>query len=378
VVDLSRLIVGALASRHLADLGAEVVKIEDPVRGDYLRAIPPFVDGVGVWHELLNRNKKSVALDITDPEDRDTVVRLIEASDVVVEVSRPGSLERLGVDLLDLRRRHPRLIVCSISGFGQTGELAHLPAHGFNMDSLAGLVETTANGNGEQDFVRLAYTSFGNEFGAANAGIAVCAALAGVARGGTGAWIDISCWDALVELNRCAIAYLTATGRPVDVDNAHMWGALHRLYHSRDGKLVFVAMIEKKFWDRFCEGVGRLDLRDRWHGKGGVDYGDMELTQEIAPIIASKNADEWSQFFIDWSISGSPILELPEVLAQPHFATRGLLELNDERLPNVMSPVRFIDFGGARPGSRPEPAPKVGSDTESIMRSWLGESPKVP
>ena len=226
------------------------------------------------------------------------------------------------------------------------------------MDSLAGLSDTKTDSDGEPAVVRLAYTSFGNEFGAANAGIAVCAALAGVARGGVGAWIDISCWDALVELNRCAISYLIATGREVDTDYADMWGSLHRLYESSDGELIFIALIEKKFWDLFCDGVGRPDLKDRWHGKGGVDYGDLELISEIAPIMASKTSAEWSQFFVTHSISGSPLLSLPEVIEQPHFATRGLLERNDDGLPNVIGPSRFVDYDGARPGSRPDPAPR--------------------
>jgi alpha-methylacyl-CoA racemase len=371
VLDMSRLIVGSLATRQLADLGAEVVKIEDPITGDYLRSIPPLVEGEGVWNWLLNRNKKSVALDVTEEAGRDTLIRLIEVSDVFVEVSRPGSLLKLGVDIAALRRRHRRLVACSISGFGQTGEWATLPAHGMNMDGLAGTAATNVV-DGEENFVQLAYTSLGNEQGATNAALAILGALVGARETGEGAWIDISCWDGLVDLNRAAIAYQAATGDRVQDGGSHMWGAMHRLYHTKDDRLLFFAAIEWKFWQRFCVGIERPDLLDRWHSDGQVDYGDFDLRQELEPLFASRTGDEWARSFLEWSVPGSLVLDLTDVMASPHFAARQMLEHDEiHRIPNVASPIRFIDQGGGRPGSNPSPPPKVGADTDEVLARWL-------
>ena len=374
VLDLTRLIVGDLATRQLADLGAEVVKVEDPVTGDYQRVIPPFVDGVAVWHELLNRNKKSVALDILNEHDRDVILELVDKADVVVEVSRPGGLLRTGVDLAECRRRRPSLVVCSISGFGQIGEWAMLPAHGLNMDGLAGMTETYEE-DGQTRFIQIAYTSFGNELGALNAALAVIAALVGARATGEGVWIDISCWDCLIDVNRTAIAYLAATGRDVQVDQKTLWGSKHSLYKAKDGKLVFIAVIERKFWERFCAAIERPDLVDQWESDSSVDYGSSALRDELEPVMASKTSREWLDFFLEWGLPGSPMLELEDILKAEHFASRGLLEwtLDGLGVPNVPSPIRWLDRAGARPGAHPRRAPSVGAHTEEVISSWLGE-----
>jgi alpha-methylacyl-CoA racemase len=372
VLDLSRLIIGGLATRQLADLGAEVVKVEDPITGDYLRTIPPFVDGYGVWHQLLNRNKKSIALDLSAAKDRATLMRLIDAADVVVEVSRPGGLQRLDIDFALCRARKPSLIVCSISGFGQTGEWAQLPAHGMNIDSLGGAVLTREVNGGELRFMQLAFTGLGQEGGAMNAALAVLGALVGVRRNGEGAWIDVSCWDALIDMNRAAIAFQAATNRTVQSETEFMWGSMHRIYRTCDDKSVFIAVIEKKFWDRFCEALGRPDLLDRWHSEGDVDYGDPELAQELEPIFASRSAAAWTDFFVENELPGSPLLTLGEAMASPHFQTRGMLEIIDG-LPaaNIAGPIRWIDKGTERPGSHPSPPPHIGADTDEVLRTWL-------
>jgi alpha-methylacyl-CoA racemase len=372
VLDLTRLMAGNLATRQLADLGAEVVKVEHPLTGDYQRGIPPLVDGYALWHELLNRNKKSVALDITDPADRDTILQLIAVADVVVEVSRPGSLKRLGIDLAACRERRPELVVCSISGFGQTGPWSQLPAHGGNMDGLAGMTVTREGSEGIR-FVQLAYTSLGNELGAINAALAVTAAAFGARSMGIGAWIDISCWDCLIDTNRAAIAYLAATGDDVQITESHIWGSKHGIYRTSDQRLVFIALIELKFWQQFCDAIDRSDLREQWDGTASVDYGSPALRDEMVSIIASKTADEWQELFVSLSLPGSPLLTLAEVVEEPHFAARGLVEPREgKRIPNVPGPIRWMDHPSERPGAHPSAAPELGSDTAEVLKSWLG------
>jgi crotonobetainyl-CoA:carnitine CoA-transferase CaiB-like acyl-CoA transferase len=375
VLDLTRLIAGDLATRQLADFGAEVVKVEDPVTGDYQRVIPPFANGGAIWHELLNRNKKSVALDITDERDRDVILRLVDAADAVVEVSRPGGLLRLGIDVAECRRRRPSLVVCSISAFGQTGPWANMPAHGLNMDGMAGMTATVEE-DGETRFVQLAYTSFGNELGAVNAALAVTAAVLGARTTGQGVWIDISCWDCVMDMNRTALSYLEATGRDVQIEERHLWGSKHCLYRAADDRLVFIAVIEKKFWERFCEALDRPDLATRWDSETSVDYGAPDLRRDLEPIMASRTAAQWLDFFLKWGLPGSPMLTLAEIREGEHFAVRGLLEppAAGRGVPNVPGPIRWIDRAGDRPGRAPQAAPRIGEHTEEVLSTWLGDS----
>ena len=201
VVELAQLLPGPLLGRKLADLGADVVKVEPP-RGDPMRGFPPLVGERSVMFEAVNRCKRSVALDLRTEDDRHRLEMLLDAADVVVEGYRVGALEALGVDLNAARVRRPELVVCSISGFGQDGPLAHLPAHGLNVDFLsAGLAVT-----GEDGDYRLATdVSYGVELGAINGATAVLAALLRARSTGRGAWLDVYCWDASAEAHRLSL-----------------------------------------------------------------------------------------------------------------------------------------------------------------------------
>ena len=184
VLDISRLYPGALATKRLADMGADVVKVEEPGRGDYIRTIPPLVDGRGVLHMLLDPGKRSVALDLKQPADLDTFLELAEVADVLVESARPGRYLEMGIDFQAMRARRPQLVVCSISGFGQTGPLAPLASHGMNMDALSGTL-VLADWNGRRRFVSLGF-SIGVELGALNAAFGIAAAIYGARANGQG------------------------------------------------------------------------------------------------------------------------------------------------------------------------------------------------
>jgi crotonobetainyl-CoA:carnitine CoA-transferase CaiB-like acyl-CoA transferase len=280
----------------------------------------------------------------------------------------------LGFDIPDLRRRRPEVVVCSISGFGQTGEWATVPAHGMNLDCLAGTVATRTADNGEDEIVQAVYVSLGQVFGALNAVIATTAAIVGARATGEGAWIDISCWDALMEVNSTAVAYQAVTGRDAQVDMGHMWGSMHRIYRAKDGVKVFVALIEQKFWQTFCNEVDRQDLIDKWQDHGGLDYGDMALVAELEPIMASRTGAEWESFFLRLGLPASPIYSTQDVIDSAHFETRGMLEWTEgDPIPNVASGIRWIDSNGDRPGARPRPAPSVGQHTDEVLSSWLGQ-----
>ena len=377
VLDLTRLLAGATATRKLADLGAEVVKVEEPGRGDYLRTIPPFVEGEGLMHRVLNRGKKSVALDYRTEAGRATLDRLALAADVLVEVSRPGRLAEFGIDLADLRRRHPALVVCSVSAYGQTGPLASLPAHGMNMDAYAGWVSTDP-WNGRRRIASGIFTSVAVELGGLNAAIGILAALLEARSTGRGTWIEVSCWDAAVEATRLRLAHLAATGS--DLFDVRELGPLYDVYGTADGKLVLFGALERKFWEQFCAGVDRPDLAARWQGGGAVQFADDdELRKELDDIFATRPAAEWIECFIDWQVPGAEILHPREVLEHPHFQARHLIDdprhedsRGDDPVPSILDPVVCVETQ-ARPGTGASPSPALGEHTDEIMKAWLGE-----
>lgn len=363
VLDLSRLYPGALATLKLADLGAEVVKVEDPGRGDYLRTIPPVVDGRGILHLLCDRGKRSVALDVREPEDRERFEELLGAAHVLVEASRPGALAAMGVELGSLRESHPHLVLCSLTGFGQTGPLADVPSHGMNMDALAGTMFLEDH-EGRPAIASKGF-SLGVELGAVNAALGIAAAVHGARETGEGTWIDVSCWDAAVDATRMPMAtHLAAPeqrreGKP----------PLYDVYGASDGQLVLFCAIERKFWVRFCEDVGRPDLAERWSGVD-VDFGGGDLRKELEEVFAREPAAHWDDRFRALGIPGSAILTLSQVIEHPHFEERGMVERHTgEPLFRVANPIRYHDRG-ERAGEGAAPAPDLGADTDEVMERW--------
>lgn len=374
VLDLSRLIPGALATRILADLGAEVVKVETPAGGDYLRRIPPMANEEESFHHLnLNRGKLSVALDLRDPEDLTRFFQLADKADIIAEVSVPGAFQRLGIDFAELRRRRPELVICSVTGFGQTGPLSTLPSHGYSMDGLAGaaFVEKV---DGRSHFAAGGpMSSIAGEAGANVAATAMVSALFRARVSGEGAWLDISCWDAAAEMSRAAIAYRAAR-RAKRPDEMREW-ALYAIYRSSDDRDVVMCAIEHKFFKAFCQGLDRMDLLESWDVAGGapVDYGDRVLQKELDAIFATATADEWLERFLKWGVPGG-IVQDPDDLADfSHTTARGLLDRDwYDGVPKVLSPIRYVETG-QRPGHDAAPPSRLGADNEDVNRRWLGD-----
>lgn len=370
VLDLGILIPTAHASSKLVALGADVVKVERPGRGDRIRAIPPLADdGRSPQHMGYDWGKRSIALDLTDPDDFAVLTQLAGSADVIMENQLAGYWASVGLDFATLRAKRPELVICSLTGFGQTGPLAGLPSHGLNVDALADAV--TVDWYAGTPRLGWAFTGWGNELGAAHAALAVCAALANVRAGGEGAWIDISCWDTLVEAHRAEIILTTKTGV---VTNFHdrIRGALYDTYLSSDGKPVLLGALERKFWVNFCTGVGRPDLIE-FHSGADIDPGlDAESLRDVlAPIFASATAAEWDRRFIEWDCPGCTVIQIADVMNHPHFAARELLEGEPGCWPLMRSAIRW-HHTGERAGSSLGPPPELGIHRHEILGSWLG------
>jgi alpha-methylacyl-CoA racemase len=360
VLDLSRLLPGAFATLMLAELGAEVIKIEDPRGGDPIRHLPPMLDGRGLYDRLLNRGKKSVALDLRDPASRTTLDALFARSDVVVESFRPAAARRLGVAGAAVRARHPRVVHCAITGYGQTGPYAERPGHDLNYVAVSGLL--AADRPDPTDLPRMFIADVGG--GAMSAVVGILAALVGRDRGGGGAAIDISMHEAALYWVMLPAARDLVDGGTAASGELHTFGrhACYQVYRTRDGELVALGALERKFWAGFCEAVGRPDLTAR-HLTDEADQ--TRLIQEVGAIFAGRTRDEWLAWFEGRDVCLSPVNSPAEALSDPHILARGAVGRGD-------------GFSAVRPPflSAPAalgPAPTLGAHTADVL-AWLART----
>jgi alpha-methylacyl-CoA racemase len=369
VLDLGILVPAALTSGRLAALGADVVKVEQPPRGDRIRLIPPYGDdGQSPQHMAQNWGKRSIGVDVKTAEGRELILALIAAADVVVENQLAGFWARVGIDFAVLRTQRPELIVCSITGFGQDGSWSQLPAHGLNIDALGdGLTVDWLDG---QPHRAAAYTSWANELGTLSAAMAVCAALVSVRSGGPGEWIDLSCWDALVESHRTELAMNTQTGRPFSLRNTPSQ-ALYTTYLASDDRPVLLGTLEPKFWRRFCEGIGRVDLI-KYHDGAEIAFGDddSQLRGELETEFAKATSAEWLQRFIEWDVPGGPVYDVPALMETDHFADRKIIEGQAGAWPVVTTAVRWL-HSESRAGSGLGQPPDFNEHEREIREQWL-------
>ncbi len=367
VVDLTRHLPGPLAARILRDLGARVVKVEEPEIGDPVRLAPPLRDGVGTLAAILLAGVESVALDLGRAPAREVLARLLERADVLLESFRPGRLARFGLAPEELAERFPRLVVCSISGWGQAGPHAHRAGHDLTYQALAGTLAATG---------RMPNAPVADLLGAWSAAAAVLAALVERRRSGRGARVDAALLDAA---GHAALTALAVEGeRPHAVgEPLPLTGALpcYNLYRTRDGGRVALAALEPRFWKRFCRAVGRRDLV-------GLQYdGAPESRRVVAALVAERDAAEWSRLFDEHDLPGEAVLSLAEAAEHPQVRERGLVMSSTSSTSSASSapggttagsgaegaPLGFPAlFDGERPRAGAG-VPAVGADTDRVL-----------
>lgn len=370
VLDLGVLIPSALTTAKLAAMGADVVKVERGPGGDRLRNIPPTEGGEAPWFVTTSWGKRSIALDAKDPEDFATLLKLIRASDVVVENQLAGFWKKIGVDFEALRAERPELIVCSVTGYGQTGPWAQLPAHGSNVDAMSdGLNIEWRDGKPHRGWT---YSSWGNEMGAYAGAMAVAAAIVSVRSGGEGAWIDASCWDAVVESHRAEIALSAITGEVVSCRDVQLDQALYATYLTSDGETFLIGALEYKFWERFCEGVGRPDLLEH-HSGDALEYGvgDDALRAELEVIFLTADIDTWSKRFVEWGCVGGPVLGIEGIMKSEHYKEREMATGGKGKWENIAQAFRW-HHTGERAGADLAPPPEFDAHRDAVLSEWLG------
>jgi len=259
VIDLTRVVAGPYCTMMLGDMGAEVLKIEEPKHGDDSRAWAPFIEGTGSFFLALNRSKKSVALDLKSPDGADALRRLIETADVLIENFRPGSLAELGFDYQMTAKLNPRLIYCSISGYGQTGPAAPLPGYDAVIQGEAGIMDMTGFPDSSPTRVGVAITDY---LAGLYAVQGILLALTDRQTSGLGQHVDISLFESMLSVMRLPMSVLLATGNdPTRVGNDHLNIAPYEPLRAKDG-LIIVAVANPGLWLRFCDAIGRPELRD--------------------------------------------------------------------------------------------------------------------
>jgi len=356
ILDLSRLLPGPFCTMLLADLGAEVIKIEDLEGGDYMRAFPPFIDGRSAYFLALNAGKKSLAVNLKAPAGRDLFLRLAATAGVVVESFRPGAVDRLGVGYAAVRAVNPRVVYCSISGFGQDGPDRDRAGHDLDFISRAGLLSLCGWPEARPTIPPVQIADLSSAMYAA-AGI--LAYLRESERTGQGRHLDIGMLDSamswmVMPLGDYAAGERGGRGR-LPLSGQH---PCYNVYKTRDGRDISLAAIEPKFWNAFCAAVGRDDLRPLQFSERAEEMALFEA------LFAGRTAAEWTQLLRETDCCCQVVPGLDEVLRDPHIRHRGL----------VIGPPPG-EAGALRPGhplrdrdaADPGPCPGHGQHTAEIL-----------
>ena len=369
VLDLTRVLSGPYATMLLGDLGATVIKIEDPKGGDTTRHSPPYKAGQSHYFASVNRNKQSVALDLTVTRGRELLLSLVRKADVLIENYRPGVMDRLGLDESTLRAANPDLILCSISGFGQTGPLRNRIAYDVITQAMSGVLST--NGDPQGPPVRLSLP-MGDLAGGLMATIGVIASLFGRSRGSPARTIDLSLHDTLISMLGYMATLYDVTGEtPRRTGSRHPSIVPYGTFRTSDGWLA-LAIFTTPFWRKFCAAIERPDLaksalyastRDRMTHR-------QELEATVETIISQRSTADWESLFEEADVPASAILSVPEALEHPQTQARNMFPRIDTANGSMRIPGLPLRLGGAHALS-PGAPPFLGEHTVAVLRDVL-------
>jgi len=388
VVESALLGPGAVAM-NLADLGAEVIKVEAPGTGDYIRQMAfPIVDGISLLHWHISRGKRSITIDLRTEAGLETYLELVRVSDVVIEAMRPGALARRGLTFERMTAVNPRIVFCTISGYGATGPYKDMPSHGIAYDAWAGVARPTID---EQGFPTIpSYTAIGINAGPLYAALGILAGVIRARETGRGCRLEVAQCDAAAAFNWNGIEGNKAYERPEDEvtgndgdgkgprrpvgDDSMKEAVRYQYYRSADGIVLFMAS-EREFWKNFCEGIGRPELFARNPGARFADHarGNVALRRELTAIFATRTTAEWVAFGQRVNTPLCPVNTVKTVTGDPHFQHRLPLRPHQQHGTDLMPcPINLIGESLPVPAKAPV---EVGRDTEAVLRDVLGYDP---
>lgn len=380
VIEVAQYAAGPFAGQLLADLGADVIKIERPGAGDLLRSWGPFVEGeqgdpFSASFAALNRNKRSVALDIGDADDRLALKALVRKADVFLENFRPGVLPRMGMGYDDLHLINPRLVYCSVTGYGQSGPYATQGAFDVTIQASSGMMSVTGEEDGEPVKCGVPVADFGAGL---YAGFSILAAVLHARETGAGEYLDCPMLGCMLGISALQTSEYFATGvSPRRLGSRHPKNAPYQGFQAADDRFV-IAAGNDKLWHAVCDVAGRPDLKEdpRFASVNLRAAGQRQLAQLLAPIFATRPAREWLDAFNARGVPCAPVNSFEESLDDRQVRHIGLVESlplpNGASTRTVRFPVAFAGFVSSIVG-----VPRLGEHTDEVMREWSEEIPQA-
>jgi crotonobetainyl-CoA:carnitine CoA-transferase CaiB-like acyl-CoA transferase len=326
VLDLTRLLPGPMATLHLADMGAKVIKIEDKGAGDYARTMSHVRNELSQLFIAVNRGKEIVHLDLKDAADHARFLSMVETADVVIESFRPGVMNRLGLGWEVLKARNPALVMCAISGYGQTGPLALAAGHDINYVGYAGMLAQNTGEDGEPVLPNL---QIGDLLGGSQSAVqGILAALLAVKMGGPGRFVDVSMTDAVFAHNVMPLLAVNYYGKTAAPAKDFLTGGVpcYNVYRTQDGRHMAVGALELKFWEACCDVIGLPELKTRHWSLGQEIGGDdaMQVKAILKDVFATRTQQAWTEAFANADCCVSPVLSTEEAIQHPQWVARQL------------------------------------------------------
>lgn len=354
VLDISRLLPGAVCTFLLSKLGAEVIKVEERETGDYLRYVPPFIEGKSCYFIFLNKGKKSITLNLKEEKGREIFYELSKKSDVILEGFRPGVVEKLKIDYPTIKNINPQIIYCSLSGYGQTGPYKERSSHDINYISLSGILNLT----GKEKEIVIPPVQIADIGGALISALTIIASLYKRRETKTGEYIDVAMLDTTFIFSIMIFAKYFADRERIEREKFFLSGGVpcYNIYKTKDERFISIGALELKFWEKFCREIKREDLISLQFAGG--EEGER-VKKEIQEIIKEKTLKEWQEFFKDKDLCVEPVLEIEDVISFPQIEERGIF-LDKE----IDFPAKFFTF---KPVSYLK-APELGEHTEEILK----------
>jgi len=358
----------------LGDLGAEVIKVEEPKIGDPTRHTRPLVDGQSAAFAQVNRNKKSIAIDLKQPAGRELFLKLAATADCILEQFRPGVVDRLGVGYNKVAEINPRIVYCSLTGFGQDGPHRDRSGHDLNYLALSGVLGLTTDEKGKPVIPGVQIADLA---GGMIAGFAILAALLARERTGRGQYVDVSMFDVVVSMLPIPAAHHFAV-RTIAVGGKYVLSGaypFYNVYETSDGKYMTLGALEPKFWANFCRAVGREELIARQFDEG--ERRD-DLFKEVASIFNSRSQADWTGSMRDADCCCEPVLSLTEAFSNEQTRARELIREVGRDTSSVTDQLGFSYKLSETPPRETRPAPALGENTIALLDELrIGEDERV-
>ncbi|MGX9135135.1 CaiB/BaiF CoA transferase family protein [Rummeliibacillus sp. JY-2-4R] len=364
VLDLSRLLPGPYCTLMMADYGAEVIKIEEPENGDYIRWRKPAIEGIGARHLTINRNKKSVELNLKTKAGKEIFKKMAANADVILESFRPGVMERLGLGYDEISKLNEGIVYCSLTGYGQTGPYRNLPGHDINYIGYSGILGLIGEKGGKPVVPGVQIADIGG--GALMALSGICMALFHKERTGKGQYIDISMMDGAVTWLYAAASDYFASGKIPERGNNRLDGnfAYYNVYETKDNKFLSVGASELKFWKRICELIGKPEWIDLHEGSDEVQE---KLKKDLSQLFKQKNQQEWLDLLALEDTCVGPVNDINQIFNDPQIIERELFTQMNHPIAGMIKQIGFPIKFSQTPGEIYSHSPILGEHTEEIL-----------